>query len=743
MKKVTGMVALIMAAGSSAAASMPDSDGLSSLLPLTLDELIATPVITASRHRERRDSTPAHIMVFTREQIRDRRYQSLADLLEDLPGVDFQRGTRSGLFNHFAFQGHLSNNKLLILLDGVRIDHPVGGKIPVADNFSLHFARQVEVLYGPAAALYGADAFAGVINIITQRPAEGNSGQVALAGGSWDSRRVEFLAHSELLGGWVLTASAHDMQSDRAPLDDYFPGVFKPKPTPFGSRTEYTEGYRGDIEGESQFLRLNHGADFTLGYYRNRFRNLTSNGDQSGFADYLSGAYIDTTIETLYAQYAFDLGDALRAELVADHSVYELDPRSNYANGYTHYGENGYVYARARRSGIEQNLTWQFNADHTLQASVAYRRYRSLFTPDLSAPYDRSEGPSGQNINYPGTDLPISIFDSGYSSWSAYLQWQARWTETFSTMVGARHDRYSSYGASFNPRMGAIWRVSPSSLLKLLYGESFRIPSTDEVYSAYGTFDQAPVDGVYQGVGFRTPNENLQPEDARSLSLTWDWRPRPDFNLVVNGYYTEVEHVITTQYGVGNAACPFDAALLQASNQYIPGAVLCDVSMKMNAGEDRYWGVDVIPQWKTWLGSGWSVDVWGNYSFVRGLSRERSEDIWREQVNLARHKLKAGATFRYNDWLTLTPKLRWIGPTTTGAMRSAASAERFKTDAYRLVDLHLGLHDLADSGLSLYFDIYNLMDERYYAAHTSAASIVLLEVPQQPRTFMGTLEYRF
>ena len=116
------------------------SPALSELLPLSLDELMATPVVTASRKQESREQTPAHIMVYTREQIRERRYKSLADLLEDLPGVDFQRATRSAQYNHFAFQGHLSNNKLLILLDGVRIDHPAGGKIRVAENFSLHFA---------------------------------------------------------------------------------------------------------------------------------------------------------------------------------------------------------------------------------------------------------------------------------------------------------------------------------------------------------------------------------------------------------------------------------------------------------------------------------------------------------------------------------------------------------------------------------------------------------------------------
>lgn len=172
-----------------ALAPLQAADDVLPLLPLSLDELIATPVTTASRRAEARTQTPAHIIVITREQMRDRRYKNLADLLEDLPGVDFQRGTRSTQFNHFVFQGNAGNNKLLILLDGVRIDHPAGGKIPVADNFSLHFARQVEILYGPAAALYGADAVAGVINIITDKGGEAGSKVAVGAGGDAARRR--------------------------------------------------------------------------------------------------------------------------------------------------------------------------------------------------------------------------------------------------------------------------------------------------------------------------------------------------------------------------------------------------------------------------------------------------------------------------------------------------------------------------------------------------------------------------
>ncbi|HEX6735907.1 MAG TPA: TonB-dependent receptor plug domain-containing protein, partial [Azonexus sp.] len=366
------------------------ADDVSPLLPLSLDELIATPVTTASRRAEARERTPAHILVITREQMRDRRYKNLADLLEDLPGVDFQRGTRSTQYNNFVFQGHVSNNKLLILLDGVRIDHPAGGnKIPVAENYSLYFAKQVEVLYGPAAALYGADAFAGVINIITQKAADQPAAKVALGGGSWGSVEGDFLASGQLAPGLNITAGAHYQESDRAPLDEYYPKDFQ-KVAAGGVPASQREDYVGDISSQSQYLRVDAGDRLTVGFYRNRFRNLSSNGDHPSKVFFLADAYWDTTIETGYGKYRVDLSPTLSSETVVDFSRYEVDPQSRYVNSFTNFEDHGYDYAYGRRAGIEQNFNWQANEAHTLQAGVGYRNYHAIETPDLPRPYRRS-----------------------------------------------------------------------------------------------------------------------------------------------------------------------------------------------------------------------------------------------------------------------------------------------------------------------------------------------------------------
>ena len=199
------LLAGLLAAGTATAASSVESD-LDRIMPLSLTDLINLPVVTASRQLETRDQTPSHILVITREQIRERRYRNLADLLEDLPGVDFMRGTKSSAYNNFSVQGHTGPNKLLVMLDGVRIGNPAGGNFPVAENLALYSARQVEVLFGPAAALYGADAVA------VRRPHERCAvygafhGPVEIAGKEGEPVLREVLRHPHVLVAHALRA---------------------------------------------------------------------------------------------------------------------------------------------------------------------------------------------------------------------------------------------------------------------------------------------------------------------------------------------------------------------------------------------------------------------------------------------------------------------------------------------------------------------------------------------------------
>jgi outer membrane receptor protein involved in Fe transport len=125
---------------------------------------------------------------------------------------------------------------------------------------------------------------------------------------------------------------------------------------------------------------------------------------------------------------------------------------------------------------------------------------------------------------------------------------QSQWSERFSTMAGVRRDQYSDYGGTVNTRLGAVWHPRPLHYFKMLYGEAFRVPSPEESLGFFGSFDgTTDLSGNYIGAGFRIPNTNLKPEKAKTLSLTWEWRPRPELNLMANAYHSRIDNLIVTQ----------------------------------------------------------------------------------------------------------------------------------------------------------------------------------------------------
>ena len=142
-------------------------------------------VTTATRTNQKVTDAPATMIVVSRQQIMERGYNNLLDLLEDLPGIDVQNKNSQEMYNMTVIRGNWGSHKFIIMKDGYRISSPTAEIIPIGENFPLYDIRQVEVIFGPASALYGADAFTGVINLITQDAEEVGGWEVAAAAGSF------------------------------------------------------------------------------------------------------------------------------------------------------------------------------------------------------------------------------------------------------------------------------------------------------------------------------------------------------------------------------------------------------------------------------------------------------------------------------------------------------------------------------------------------------------------------------
>ena len=152
-----------------------------SISAIQLDEYI----VTASRRREKITDAPAAISVISELKIRNASNPNLGDYFKNIKGVDF---TASGLDSYnLSARGFNSSfsSRLLTLTDGRMANVPslrliAYNVIPLTSDD----VRQIEVVLGPSSALYGPNAHAGVVNIISKRPKESKGTVVGITGGT-------------------------------------------------------------------------------------------------------------------------------------------------------------------------------------------------------------------------------------------------------------------------------------------------------------------------------------------------------------------------------------------------------------------------------------------------------------------------------------------------------------------------------------------------------------------------------
>ncbi len=160
-------------------AQSPDSVA-ADLSTLDIDELARVKVTSAARRPETLSNTSAALSLISREDIRRSGAANLPEALRLLPGLAaFQVGTRDWAVSSRGFHQQ-SSNKMLVLIDGRVVYSPIfAGVFWDVQRVPLEDVERIELIRGPGAALWGANAVNGVINIVT-RPAGETAGGLPL-----------------------------------------------------------------------------------------------------------------------------------------------------------------------------------------------------------------------------------------------------------------------------------------------------------------------------------------------------------------------------------------------------------------------------------------------------------------------------------------------------------------------------------------------------------------------------------
>ena len=417
-------------------------------------------VFGASRYEQKLSEAPAAVTIVTADEIKRYGHRTLADILRSVRGF-YTANDRAYTYAGVRGFGRLGdyNTRVLLLIDGYRTNDNIFDQafIGTESLVDVDTIDRVEVIHGPGSSLYGTNAFFATINVITRRGRDLKGAEVSAEGGSFRSNRgrVSYGDKYENGAEMLLAASYYDS----AGRSLYFAEFDDPATN---------NGVAENVDAER---------------YRNFFGKLSA-GDYTLTAGYVehNKALPTGAFDTVFN----DPGTRLRDPVLGFVNVkYEraiaADAQLMLRLGQNRYRYQGsYVYPTETQREDDYGAWWTAEAVYTARPARGHRLV-------AGAEYQGNSRQDQSTVNEAG----VLLDDRRDSARSAlYVQDELRLREDLLVNVGARGDRYESFGGTVNPRLGLLYAASAQTTVKLLYGEAFRAPNVFEIYYSDGAVTQ-------------------------------------------------------------------------------------------------------------------------------------------------------------------------------------------------------------------------------------------------------------
>lgn len=492
-----GGIALALSCGQAAAGE----DGRDAS-PHILDQI----VVTGTKTPHTLQDTPVETLVVSREEIDKTNAQNIEGVLKSIPGLSVSAHDDTfGTYTWNAKMRGLSINDgyALVLVDGQRVmgsgqsggmgEYGIGlNQIPV------EMIEKIEVVKGPGSALYGSDAMAGVINIITRKIPRKPVAGAGVAYGWYTVR--------ERLKNGVLEEPA-DKNRHQSQAYAYFGNHPLEK---LGYLLQYNQesaqdngAARIDSERDSVLVKVDVDPTKQLRLFaKGEASDYDKEDDRkeqsyrlSAGADWQPGAAHFLTLKGYTYSWDFDHG--------------YLD------NTYGHkFG--GIAYQQ-----MEGQYAWTANDTHVLASGTEFQRQTIDF---------RIDNADGSTI---AVDREIDVA-------SLYLQDEVSLPGGKMTLVpGVRYDDHSVFGAEVNPKLSAMYRFSAATTLRGSVGRAFKSPTIRQLY-----YDVPYGHGGY----YMQANPDLKPETAIGYSAGVEhWLTEKNAMLSLGYFRNEVKELVTQE----------------------------------------------------------------------------------------------------------------------------------------------------------------------------------------------------
>jgi len=539
-------------------------------------------VVSGSRSEQDKDEIPATVDVIGPDKLEEAQIQDIRDAVKDIPNVSVRRApARFGLAAGdtgrdgnagFNIRG-LDGNRVLMLVDGIRQprSYVFSANAFGRDYIDVGLLERIEIVKGPASALYGSDALGGLVNFITRSPSSylgegktfggsasisysgddnGKHGSVTLAGRPSDT--VE----------WLLAGSIgrmHELEN-KGEVGGVGPNRTLPNPENDGT---------GSVLGKV-VIRPNADQRHTLS-----FEHVQKDSEYN----LLSGLSVPATAPTSV------IGLKAKNELERDRFTWDGRWQLNALAADSLQAIAGYQRAKSREYAFEDRIsaadrardttydesTFQFTlqADKSIAAGGSGIAQRLLYGVD----YANTQVENLQTGLTPpvGETFPLKRFPDTTEKTAAFFVQDEFIIGNLSITPGLRFDHFSidadqqGFGAqavslsdsAVSPKLGLLYRVNPQWSLYGNYATGFKAPNAFQVNNFF--------ENVLQG--YKTiPNPDLKPEKSQNFEVGFRTR-MANFNFDAAAFTGNYKDFIEDNTQVGGRGIPrVDPLIFQTVN---------------------------------------------------------------------------------------------------------------------------------------------------------------------------------
>lgn len=629
-------------------------------------ELAAVPVVTIATGTAKPLAQSASVIsVITAEQIKAMGATELHEVLETVPGVHGALQTSQyDYYYSIRAMKNAANSQLLMLLNGTRINTAFNGSTLTHFEMPIEAIQRIEVIRGPASAVYGADAFAGVVNILTKKADDSRGTTIGTRVGNWNTHST-WGQYGTQWDNWKIASSMQYQYTDgdnqriiasdrQSILDKVFNTHASHAPSAMQTRYETLNGHL-NLQRSHWDINIWGFAQFDAGLRAGISELLDPTGKSNShqtladirfssedwFKDWelqahFSYLYTDFTVQSNLLPEGAEMSINNQGKFIAQVIPNRIVLFSHGAKIYTDRVEN--IPALEWHSiyrGFKQHLVRLITGvRYETVAAWGYRNFDNTIINTNDSALSATDINITNNIAVSSYYLPNA--QRIIASMALQDEWQLK--KAWQLTTGIRYDYYSDFGSTINPRLALVWDINSQLTSKLLYGKAFRAPSFSEQ--------------MYQINPILLGNKQLHPESINTVEMAIDYHPTLNFRSAFNLYGYEVQGLIVPIANLGKMTATFQ----NFGDHY-------------GYGTELEWDWHIQPQWH----------VSGNYAWQQSYKEGTHEMV----TGIPEHHVYLAVDWQLLNYWYLRPQLNWIGS------RNRALNDQRPLADYATVDLTL------------------------------------------------------